>query len=281
MHRVMYSLGAAWSILVLAGSVSLAQSLYTLEYKFEKGKTYRFGDSTVVNMVQEMMGQEMKTSSSVETTTKLLPTDITPEKGAVLEVSSEAMRIVMKTPQMDTTIVPSELIGKRTRITVSKLGEVSRRQVIDTIKATGFMRGVSQREAIRFHSFPSKPVSIGEKWKASHADTTEAMGGSMVTVSNFEYTFVSKEQRAGRETLKLTYSGTMKITGKGTMMGNQLYIEGSGKARGTCYVDPATGLPVYDESTSDMATTAALTGQQNMTIPSSQNVVSRRTLLSD
>jgi hypothetical protein len=73
----------------------------------------------------------------------------------------------------------------------------------------------------------------------------------------------------------------MSVTGKGSMMGMQLYVEGSGKAKGFCFIDPASGLPVYDESTSDMETTAAITGQQNMTIPSSQSVVSRRTLLND
>ncbi len=280
MRHVTYILLAAVCIVLTAGPAS-GQGHFTLQYKLEQGKTYRFGDSTTVNATQEMMGQEMKTASSVVTTTRLVPTDVTPEKATIFEVSADAMRLSIKSPQLDTTIVPQDLLGKRTRVTMSRLGEVSRREVIDTVKASGFMRGVGQRDLVRFHIYPSKAVSVGEKWKTSRTDTTEAMGGSMITVSKFEYTFVATEKRSGRETLKLTYSGTMSVTGKGSMMGMQLYVEGSGKAKGFCFVDPSSGLPVYDESTSDMETTAAITGQQNMTIPSSQSVVSRRTLLSD
>ncbi len=280
MHRILLSVLTA-SCILLAAALSPAQAQYTLEYKFEKGKTYRFGDSTTVNSSQEMMGQEMKTTSTVISKTKLLATDVTASKSAVIEVSPEAMSIAMKTPQMDTTLVPTEMIGKRTRITVTPLGDVTNREILDTVSVTGIMRGVSQREAIRFHNYPGKAVKVGGKWNGTRSDTTSAMGGSIVTVSKMEYTLAGKESKGGKDALKVTYTGTMTVNGKGTMMGMQLYVEGSGKVSGFFFADPTTGLPLYDESTSDMESTAAITGQQNMTIPSSQTVVSRRTMIND
>ncbi len=275
MHRIVLSLFVACCLVAV---VTPAHSQYTLEYKFEKGKIYRFGDSTFVNSSQEMMGQEMKSKSNVLSTTKVVTTDVTAGKSAVMEVSPEALKISITSAQMDTTIVPTDMIGKRTRITVSPLGEVTNRQVIDSVRASGLMRGVGQREVIRFHMYPGKSVKIGDTWNATRNDSTM---GTVVTTSKMQYTLAGKEQRLGKDALKLTYTGTLTIKGKSSMMGMQVFVEGSGKVSGVCYVDPVNGLPLYDESTSDMESTYAVTGQQNMTIPSSQTVVSHRTLLSD
>ena len=47
----------------------------------------------------------------------------------------------------------------------------------------------------------------------------------------------------------------------------------------TTWADPATGLPVAEDATMNMESTVAVTGQQSMTIPSSQSVTTHRSLV--
>ena len=255
-----------------------AQQEFTLRYKFEKGKTYRFIDTINVKSSQEMMGQEVKATSTMRATTDLVATELRGDGTAVLMISPEAMSITIRSPQMDTTIAPKEIIGKRTRVAVSPLGTTSKREVIDTVKFTGLARQVAQRELVRFHVFPEAPVKVGGTWHSVRPDTNEAMGSKVVTVATMDYSVKGWEKKDGKESLKISYKGKLSITGKGSMMGTDFFVEGSGTTSGMFYLDTATGLVLVEDSTLDMESTVALTGQQKMTIPSSQSVTTHHIL---
>ena len=258
-----------------------AQDEYTLQYKFEKGKTYTFIDTLNVKSSQEMMGQEMKSTSVFRATTKVVASEVNGDGSAVLTYSPEKMSFTIHSPQMDTTMTPTEMLGKRSRVTVSSLGTMSRRGMIDTVKLTGMMRGAAQRELVRFHVFPGKPVKVGGTWTSVRPDTNESMGSKVVTVATLEYTVLAKEKISGKEALTIAYKGKLTITGKGSMMGSDFFIEGSGTMSGTLHLDPASGLALVEDSTMDMESTIALTGQQKMTIPSSSSVTSHHILATE
>lgn len=273
------------TLLLLGGLFMLiqparAQGPYRLEYKLEKGKAYLYGDTISVESTQEMMGQEQKTSASVLSVTRIVPTALTDDGSAVIELSADSVSMHIKNPQMDTLIVPRNVFGKRTQLTLSKTGVVSDRKTLDSIVSSGIMRAFGQRESFRFHRFPAKQVNVGDKWSLPQTDSTDAMGGKMITVATFDYTLKGREARMGKNSLKLAFSGKMTVTGKGSMMGMQVFVEGSGTVGGTLYVDAMSCMPLYEESKTDMESTAALTGAQNMTIPSSQTVITHRALVS-
>jgi hypothetical protein len=272
-------------LILFAGAVASlaadAQELYTLQYKLEKGKVYRFADTTLVKSSQEMMGQEVKSTSTVLATTRLVPTEIRADGSTVLTVSPDVMSVSVKSARMDTTMVLQDAIGKRTRLTISKLGETIGRAVIDTVKFSGMAATAGRQDMVRLHIMPSKPVKIGEKWTATKPDTSEAMGGKMVTVSTGDFTLLSKEAKSGTECLKISYTGKLTISGKGSMNGADFFVEGTGTTSGTYFVDIATGMPVWEDSKYDVESTVALTGAQNMTIPSSTSVTAHRILLKD
>ncbi|MEW6511026.1 MAG: hypothetical protein AB1428_08725 [Bacteroidota bacterium] len=268
-------LAAVCALCTVPGTTS-GQEQYSLHYAFEKGKVYRFHDTIAVKSTQEMMGQEMKTTSNVFSTTKLVASDVAANGTAVLMVSPEAMSLNIRSARGDTTITPIEVLGKRSRVTVSRLGHVSAREVVDTVKLTGIAARTGQRELMRFHVFSEHPVNVGGTWTSTQPDTSEAMGSKIVTVGTIDYTVVGKELRGGKECLKISFKRKATIAGKGMMMGNEFFLEGTGTGGGLVFIDPATGFPLSEESTMDMETTVALTGQQNMTIPSSQSVTSRR-----
>jgi hypothetical protein len=258
-----------------------AQDKYTLQYKFEEGKAFRLADATSVNVSQEVMGQEMKSTSTMLATMRIVPAQIRPDGIAVLLISPDSLRFAIKAAQMDTTIVLTELIGKRTRLLLSRLGDFSKREVVDTVKLQGLAAQAGQRELVRFHTFSAKPVGMGEKWTSTRSDTTETDGGSIVMQPTIEYTLVSKEQQRGTACLKITYAGKIAFSGKGNAMGGTYFVEGTGTISGTVFVNPVNGLPVTEDSKADMESTVALKGQQSMTIPSSQSITSHRILLNE
>ena len=279
MHRMAFRLAAAACAAALTFPAAFAQNQFTLQYNLPKGTTYHFVDSVFANTSQEMMGQEVKSASTIFVMTRVNVTDVREDGTTVLVLAPEAVRLNVKNRQMDTTIVPQQLLGKRTRLELSRLGDVLRRETLDSVRITGLAASVGQRELIRLHIYPPKPLKLGDKWTSTRPDTTETMGGKMITTATLEYTAAAKEARQGRECLKVTYSGKTSINGRGTMMGSSFFLEGSGTVGGTFWADPATGLPVAEDATMNMESTVAVTGQQSMTIPSSQSVTTHRSLV--
>ena len=281
MQRTLRTMLFILSAGAVALSVADAQDQYTLQYKLEKGKVYRFADTTLVKSSQEMMGQEVKSTSTVLTTTRLVPAEIRADGSTVLTVSPDVMSVSIKNARMDTTMVIKDVIGKRTRLTISKLGETISREVIDSVNLSGMAAQTGRQDMVRLHVMPSKPVKVGEKWNATKRDTLDSQGGKMVTVSVSDFTLLSSETKSGTPCVKISYTGKLTISGKGTMNGMEFFVEGTGTTSGTYFVDIATGMPVVEDSKYDVESTVAITGAQNMTIPGSQSVTAHRTLLKD
>jgi hypothetical protein len=234
----------------------------------------------MVSAVQVRVGEEISSTSTIISTTRVLTTGRAGANATLLEISAEAIRVTNTSASTEKKIVGSEMIGKRTQITVSNLGDIRHRKVIDKFHTSDIMRAAIQRTAVRFHPYPGKPVRIGDKWKATRTDTSDLGDGSMVTVSNVEYTLAAREKRSGKQRLKLTFNGTLTLTKHGTTEGKKVFVEGVGETKGYCYIDPVSGMADYDVSTSDIRLTSEIAGQQKTKIHNAQHVVSRRSLLS-
>jgi hypothetical protein len=284
MENPMHVSRFAFLFLILTAVVSASgQEAYTLRYKFAKGKTYRYADTIVANTTQEMMGQEMKMMNAVYAVTRIVGEEAKKDGGAVLIFSMDTLRVSVKNVRMDSTLVPTELNHKRSRLTIDARGEAKKRETIDSVKAGG-MYGVGAgtlQQLFRFALLAEKPVKVGEKWTAVRTDTTESMGGKGVSNATYEYTLASQEKYLGRECLKLTYTGKMTITSKGAMGGMDVFTEGNGTIAGTVYFDAKAGLAIAEDGKADVEMTAAVTGQQNMTIPITQSSTQRHVLLPD
>lgn len=276
-HRTMHVLICALCCAALT-SQALAGGPYTLRLGLQQGKTYLYADVVQANVTQEMMGQEMK-SATVSTSLSRFVVEKAGADGIAAITSLDSMTVSVKNARMDTTMVMPDLLGKRSRIVLSPLGKVLSKAVIDTIgKAGSPMRGASARDAMRVHIFPEAPVAVGGTWTGVIADTNEAMGGKMVTTSTLTYTLAGEEEKDGRACVRITYTGTMAVEGKGSMMGAEIFTEGKGTVSGVLYFDAAAGVTVADASKMETDLTAAITGAQNMTMPMSTVGSSARTL---
>jgi hypothetical protein len=258
---------------------AVAGGPYTLRLNLQQGKTYLYSDVTRAEVTQEMMGQEMKSSTVSKTVSRIALENVQGDKSLSAVMSLDSVVLSVKSARMDTTMVMTDVMGKRSRIVLSPLGKVISRSIIDSIgKAGAPMRGASGRESARFHVFSEAPVVVGGTWTALISDTAEVMGGKMANVATMAYALAGEEEKAGRKCVKITYTGTMQIEGKGSMMGMEIFTEGKGTVTGTFYFDPAAGIMVAEESKTESDMTAAMTGQQNMTIPISSSSTTTRAL---
>jgi hypothetical protein len=262
-------------------SVAMAGEKYTLRYGLKKGDVYRYADIADSKSTQEMMGQEMKSTSLARMISRCVVEDVTGDGTQTLVLSYDSMTVATKSPRMDTTMVMTNLIGKRSRMKLSATGTTSGRETIDSVEIQGMRRGGAFREAQRFHGFPDTAVTVGSSWRTKVVDTTNVMGQKMQTTIASTYTLTGTEQVGGAECLRIGYKGDSGVEGKGTNMGMEMYIEGKGTIAGSFLFDPRRGIVVSEEMKTDMEMTIAISGQQNMTIPSTQSVTYTRKLISN
>lgn len=280
MKHPLILLGTA-ALLFLSVKGSPAQEKYTLTYRFQPGTTYLYADTSRSNQTQEMGGQEMKMTSLTTMRARIVCESVKTDGEMALITSVDSMTAALKSPMRDTTMVMKDLLGKRVRITLAAGGAVLKRETIDSLAVTGIMaRGLSMREVVKFHRMSKDPVGVGSTWKSDAVDTTEMMGGKMISHIKMDYAVNGKAVCEGRSCMQIGFKGEIGIEGKGTMMGMDLFMEGKGKTSGTLFFDPAEGLLVQEASSTDTEMTAAVTGQQNMTIPISSALKMTRLLLS-
>ena len=164
-----------------------------------------------------------------------------------------------------------ELIGKRSRQTISALGKKLKTEVVDSIKLSALLAqaGGSRTSLLSLIELPEKEVKNGDSWTTSQTDTFKQGNMKVVITPNATYTVGSEVDTLGYKCLRLAYKGTIKIKGEGTQMGMNVFVEGEGPVTGTAYFAPAEGLLVGTISDSNLEATIALTGQMTMTMPQS------------
>ncbi len=250
-----------------------------LEYKFEKGKIYRYCDIMEAKSTQEMMGQEVKTEMHGVNILRLVSDGVNPAGSNVLVASVDSAVISIKAPGVDTTRVPPNVVGRKFHMTLAKNGEVSNFKSIDTIEDDESQNLQSQLG--HYPRLSQNTVIEGSTWNAAWIDTVEQkqFGGKLVTDTKEEYTLVGKESKNGYNCVKIASTGKFTITGKGSMMGMDLHIEGTGKTSGTIFFNPAQGIIIASESNIDMEMTVATTGQSSMVIPTTESMKIVRTLV--
>ncbi len=262
-------------------SVGTAQDTYTLSYKFSKGKTYHYGQEMKMDITQEMMGQEMRITTDARVVSNLAVDDVRADGTMILIASLDSARAAVKSPMMDTTLVLTDLLGKRTRVTVTPQGNITKRETIDTVKLQMRLRAFATRDYTNLQRLSETPVGIGGKWTSTILDSAQTDEMKTSTSATMEYTLVGKESKQGRDCLKITFTGALTTTARGKTMGMDIFTEGNGKIKGTFFFDQAAGLSIAEESSLEQELTSALTGQQNMTIPSTQKTSVTRTLLGE
>ena len=253
-------------VLLLAPVMLFSQKKFNPEIKLSKGQSLTYLVTAQIDMVQNMMGQEMKIN--ISTSGKTIITVDESQKGKyllsqisrdnVIEMKMDVMDTVMQVPEMNN--LPSYIIDKFGKI-------LSRKNPENSPQAAGGADFSSMSSSSPFVEFPGKKLTTGDTWETNRTDTMPFMGGSLQNKIKMTYTLIGKETKDEVECLKLTYKGSIQNEGATTMQGMDFYIEGTGAMEGTCWLDISTGITLVDEGLMENEMTLALTGQQNFTIP--------------
>ncbi len=258
---------------------ALAQEKYSLGYKMEKGKTYRFKQDNKIETTQEMGGQEMKMTTDESSTIKYDITDVSPAGLMTLIYMYEDSKLRMKGMGRDTTMDMQNLKDKKTRAEMAKSGKIIKETPADTTKNAKASPSLNMFASASMPSLPEQAVATGEKWQGITSDTTHSGDGKVIYKKNIGYTLSGKEKKGAHDCLRIDFKGTLELSGTMKQMGMDIAMEGSGESSGSFWFDAASGIMIEETTVTAIEMTMAITGQQQMTIPMSQKVSSSKILV--
>lgn len=266
----------ALAILMPAGLQ--AQKKYNPELKLKKGETLTYISNSNIDMVQSMMGQEMKMKITSASKNIIQINDINKAGHYVVKQTSKENIIEMNMGIMDTVMQIPE-ITNLPEFVVDKTGNIiSKTNPEPSNDGQNGADFNSMNSVSLFVEFPGKKITTGDTWDVSRTDSIPFMGGTLMNKIKTNYTFEGIEKKDETECFKITYKGSIENEGATTLQGMDFYIEGTGAIKGTTWVSVKTGVPVLDEAVMENEMTLALTGQQNLTIPITYNINSTRKL---
>jgi hypothetical protein len=256
-----------------------------LRYQMPKGVTHKYKLTTDSKTKAQMMGQDFTTTSWSYFGISLTGEDAgkNSELICVGKVDSNLSKI--DSPMMkDTARVMKEINGKRVRLTLSPLGKTVKSEVVDEIpqtQATQMMGGGNPTDFLRrlFVELPEKEAGVGESWKQTRPDTTNAQGMKIITKPDVTFKIAGNESVGGYDCLKITFEGASSQYGTGSRQGMELVLDGTVKSKGTVYFAPKEGLMVSLEQTSANEMNISGTGEQMFTAIQSTTSTSKVVLV--
>lgn len=260
----------------LFGTTVYGQESVMLKYNYKPGKAFRTTTTTNQEVVQSMMGQEMKVLVDVSTVSELKITKVDTKGNGTALVS--IINLSVNTSAMGKNSVAKKEDFKKDNIcaVMSETGKSISTSLVDSTEASDTLN--SSLQNIKMQALPARMVKIGEKWQYRQIDTTNIKAPNpvtfMTTTTDAEYTLEGKEIKDGKELYRISYTGKLEIVGKGNQMGMEVFMEGTGALKGSFYFDPKISMVVYTDGLCEMNTTISVSGQQNMSIPMTQTIKS-------
>jgi hypothetical protein len=268
MKKVFLKQSLIFLLLAISG-FAFSQGTVDLKYNFVKGKTFVQNTQIIQNIVQTMGAQEIKILSEVKAKSELFVENVENDGSASLLVSASDISVRSSAMGRDTTLHYKDLKDK-VRIKVANTGKSLSTEKVDSSDVSAV---VNQLEPGKLKFLPGKLVKTGDKWQDKSVEHKNPTSGNPFTIdisSDIEYTLSGNETVNGKEIMKIVYNGTMTVNGKGTQMGMEMFIEGTGKNEGFYFYDSKTGLIVSSDENTEMNMNIAVSGPQNMTIPMTQ-----------
>ena len=273
MKRVFLTLTLLF-VFVIASNASFGQESVMLKYNFKEGKSFKTTMNLTNEMVQSMMGQEMKATSTVGTVSEYKISKVDAKNNATALVTILDLSATTVAMGKEDVVKKSDFKKENICAEYDQTGKSISGKLIDTTE--DFSKVGSFQGFVKLQILPAREVKVGEVWNEKQIDTVNNGPSNpmsfMTTAMETEYTLVGKEVREGKNVYKISYKSSMELAGKGKQMNMDLFLEGTGEVTGFFYFDPAASITVYSEGNTEMNSTITVSGQQNMSIPMTQKV---------
>ena len=244
-----------------------------LKYNLQPNKKYIQEVTTTQNVVQSMMGQEIKADVDVKGETEMIVEKVETSGNANILYTIRNFSVRSAAMGKDTTMNFKD-VNNKISVTVSPLGKnLATKDVTEpNVKKIPGIDELSKN--LKFMILPGKNVKVGEEWKDTQIDSIKPSVSNpflLISKQDVEYKLVGKEAKDGTQYIKILSKGPIMVSGKGEQMGMEMMLEGSGKFEAVTYLDSQTMMAMYSEVTMGNDMTISIVGQQNMTIPMTQN----------
>jgi hypothetical protein len=261
------------------GIVLIFNSLATFSQEFKpiikvaKGENYNYTSGMNMDINISVAGQEMKVTSSSTYTIKNVIDKVNADGSIDIINTTWDIKVLSSAMGKDSTINMEGKAGPTYKQQFDKLGNFVKKEIIDSSALLINIDNTSNSLSV-FCEFPDKNLKPGDKWTKERTDSIDIkqMGGKMGVKGQTEYTFGQKEKIDGMDLIKVTFTATLGIGGKGNMMGMDIFMEGTGVSSGELYFDPATGVIYTNKGNIEMDINMAITGAQSMTMPMNQKI---------
>lgn len=246
---------------------------FPLEYRVAEGQTLKY----------RVLGEQVEKSDvfgqAVEVESKGVSIYSFTSKGRVegdlqFDVTIDEMNIQIQSTQGDFTPDTSPVIGKSFLMILSPLGEekdVSGAEDIQ-FEAPSGARSVASRFHAFFPNLPAKAVGIGDSWTSQDKIFDQSDSGHVTIDLTNIHTVEGIETLDGWECLKITTQVTGRIRGEGNQQGMDYFVSGDYEGADTWYFAYEDGLLIKSISEGLIDAVTDITGSQDLTIPSKQEM---------
>jgi len=273
MKRVFLTLTLLF-VFVISSNASFGQESVMLKYNFKEGKSFKTTMNLSNEMVQSMMGQEVKATSIVGVVSEYRISKVDAKNNATALVTILDLTATTMAMGKENVVKKSDFKKENICAEYDQTGKTISDKLVDTTEdfsAVGSFQGF-----VKLQLLPAREVKVGEVWNEKQIDTVNNGPSNpmsfMTTAMDTEYTLVGKEMREGKNVYKISYKSSLELAGTGKQMNMDLFLEGTGEVNGLIYFDPAASITVYAEGNTEMNSTVTVSGQQNMSIPMTQKV---------
>jgi len=270
----------------------------TLRYTMASGQQFKYNSKSTTETATSAMGQDMTIHTSLFSVMAMnVESSDANQCTFTTKLDSCDVKMEPETPGVSDSVISQALkgfLGKRTRIVMSPAGKVLSTAMVDTPDFSNpLLSGLSKSFAKyneMFGFLPDKAVKEGDTWTAKRNDTTDvgsgskdtgmmARTGTVYTTTNVTCTLLRFADTLGHHCAVIGNTYITKTEGSMTMMGMDMAIDGDGKGKSTMYFDPTKGMLIASNTKMEMSQNMAVSGQQNMVIPSSTTVTTDMALM--
>lgn len=251
--------------MIIAGT-ALGQESLNPEFRYEKGKSYRYSLTNNSSFIQEMMGQENKGNTMLTQQGTLNINDVD-EKGVMTGTFTwEDFSTRTKVMQTDTVLSFDSYKGKTCDISLTGKGKMR----ITRSDSTVIIQGAPVTPVntmLQFMSLPEHPVAKGDTFLVKTIDTAyDANNNPTITEISRKYVY-ERRMMAPKDILCYVFGfeGTVASSGNIETMGVKMYQETEGTEKGELLLSE-NGILVAVHSSNEKEMTMAVSGQMGMTM---------------
>jgi hypothetical protein len=230
---------------------------YKLEYKLKKGHGFEMTTTTERESMREMMGNEIKATTTDMIRYVANVTEVKDGK-ATVEITYKDRSHETDDPQVQLDTDFSDLLGKKGRFAITSRGVLSEFTGFDALPELAISGGQAtrgERQYINelkefFIQLPEEKVGVGGTWSYVEEFNEPVEGGTAKIVVDHTYTVTDVVEKEGFECLRIDGEYTTKVAGTGAAQGMEYTLELAGSGTEIVFFAFKQGMLVEFDSTS-------------------------------